>query len=242
MQNELIKINNSLTLNEKPSEEIVSKLPTQNDLVILKALESDPISKCSRIEVKEVLKTCLQLSGCQTPPIQDFDFIVDFVIENYGNFRLQELKAAYNLLATNRLEVEKHIVFNPRQVGDVMSSYKKIATETRKLIPPKETTKVYQVDEEQSILEEQTWWQTTKKKDWRMLNHQVYDYLWKRKVLNKENVTPIAHEIRQKVTNYLRNKAENDTQLAAIKDEEFIRTQCKKYTLALYFDNKLKAS
>jgi hypothetical protein len=186
-----------------------------------------------------VLKTCLQLSGCQTPPIQDFDFIVDFVIENYGNFKILELKAAYNLLATNKLDVEKHIVFNPRQVGDVMSSYKKIATETRKLLPQKETTKVYQVDEEASILEEQTWWQKSTRKDWRMINHQVYDYLWKRKVLNKENVTPIANEIRQKVTNYLRNKAESDNDKAAVLNDEFIRTQCKKYTLALYFDNKL---
>ena len=73
-----------------------------------------------------------------------------------------------------------------------------------------------------------------------MLNHQVYDYLWKRKILNKDNVTPIANEIRQRVTNYLRNKAESNDQLASLKDEEFVRTQCKKYTLALYFNKQLK--
>lgn len=198
------------------------------------------IGQCSRIEVKEVLKTCLQLSGSQTPPIQDFDFIVDFVIENYGHFKLQELKTAFNLLATEKIHTEKHIVFNPKQVGEVMAAYKKIATEVRKLIPEQpRTTTVYQVDEEQSILEEQTWWAKSTRKDWRMLNHQVYDYLWKRKILNKENVYPIAESIKHKVTNYLRNKADNDTQLAALKDDQFIRTQCKKYTLALYFDNKL---
>lgn len=187
-----------------------------------------------------MLKTCLQLSGSQTPPSQDFDFIVDFVIDNYGNFKLQELKVAFNLLATNKLDVEKHIIFNPRQVGEVMTSYKKIATETRKLIPEQpKTTTVYQVDEEQSILEEQTWWAKSTRKDWRLINPQVYEYLWKRKVLNKENVTPIADAIRQKVTNFLRNKAESDNDKAAVLNDEFIRTQCKKYTLALYFDNKL---
>lgn len=198
------------------------------------------IGQCSRIEVKEVLKTCLQLSGSQTPPIQDFDFIVDFVIENYGHFKLQELKTAFNLLATEKIHTEKHIIFNPRQVGEVMSAYKKIATEVRKLIPEQpKTTTVYQVDEEQSILEEQTWWAKSTRKDWRLINPQVYDYLWKRKILNKDNVYPVAESIRQKVTNFLRNKADNDTQLAALKDDQFIRTQCKKYTLALYFDNKL---
>ena len=198
------------------------------------------IGQCSRIEVKEVLKTCLQLSGSQTPPIQDFDFIVDFVIENYGHFKLQELKTAFNLLATEKIQTEKHIIFNPRQVGEVMSAYKKIATEVRKLIPEQpKTTTVYQVDEEASILEEQTWWAKSTRKDWRLINPQVYDYLWKRKILNKDNVTPIAHEIRQRVTNFLRNKAENDNDKAAVLNDEFIRTQCKKYTLALYFDNKL---
>ena len=98
---------------------------------------------------------------------------------------------------------------------------------------------VYEVDEENSIKEEQEYWEKSTRKDWRMLNPQVYDYLWKRKVLNKENVTPIAESIKHKVTNFLRNKADNDTQLAALKDDQFIRTQCKKYTLALYFDNKL---
>ena len=90
---------------------------------------------------------------------------------------------AFELYALDKLEVEKVFgTFSPRFLGEVMSAYKKIAVEVRKKIPeqPKQTTKVYQVDEEQSILEEQTWWQNSKKKDWRMINHQVYDYLWKR--------------------------------------------------------------
>jgi hypothetical protein len=201
-----------------------------------------PINRCSKIEVAEHLKTCIQLSGAVPPTLPEFQFLTEFVFDNYKEFKLKELGMAFELYALDKLEVEKVFgTFSPRFLGEVMSAYKKIAVEVRKKIPQKpiETTKVYQVDEEQSILEEQNWWQKSNKKDWRMLNHQVYDYLWKRKVLNKENVYPIATEIKQKVTNYLRNKAENDTQLAATKDDDYIRTQCKKYTLALYFDNKL---
>jgi predicted transcriptional regulator len=215
---------------------------SKTEAKIFDALKTMQISRCSKIEVAEHLKTCIQLSGAVPPTLPEFQFLTEFVFDNYKEFKLKELGMAFELYALDKLEVEKVFgTFSPRFLGEVMSAYKKIAVEVRKKIPQKpiETTKVYQVDEEASILEEQTWWQKSTRKDWRMINHQVYDYLWKRKVLNKHNVTPIAHEIRQKVTNYLRNKAENDTQLAAIKDDDFIRTQCKKYTLALYFDNKL---
>jgi hypothetical protein len=215
---------------------------SKTEAKIFEALKTLQISRCSKIEVAEHLKTCIQLSGAVPPTLPEFQFLTEFVFDNYKEFKLKELGMAFELYALDKLEVEKVFgTFSPRFLGEVMSAYKKIAVEVRKKIPQKriETTKVYEVDEEQSILEEQTWWQKSNKKDWRMLNHQVYDYLWKRKVLNKENVYPIANEIKQKVTNYLRNKAENDTQLAATKDDDYIRTQCKKYTLALYFDNKL---
>ena len=58
--------------------------------------------------MKELLKTCLQLSGTQTPTMQDFEFMVEFVIENYGNYKLSELKTAFKLLATDKLNVDKH--------------------------------------------------------------------------------------------------------------------------------------
>ena len=89
------------------------------------------ISKCSKIEVKEVLKTCLQLSGTQSPAMEDFDFIVDFVLDNYGIFKLKELKTAFEMLAADKLSVDKHIIFNPKLIGEVMSAYKKIAVQVR---------------------------------------------------------------------------------------------------------------
>lgn len=183
----------------------------------------------------------MQLSGAIPPTLPEFQFLTDFVFDNYKEFKLKELGMAFELYALDKLEVEKvYGTFSPRFLGEVMSAYKKIAIEVRKKIPehPKKEI-IYQVDEEQAILEETAYWAKSERKDWRMLNHQVYDYLWKRKILNKENVYPIAESIKHKVTNYLRNKADNETQLAALKDDQFIRTQCKKYTLALYFDNKL---
>lgn len=214
---------------------------SKTEAKIFDALQTLQISRCSKIEVSEHLKTCIQLSGAVPPTLPEFQFLVEFVYDNYKEFKLKELGMAFELYALDKLEVEKVFgTFSPRFLGEVMSAYKKIAIEVRKKIPEQpKTTTVYQVDEEQSILEEQTWWAKSTRKDWRLINPQVYDYLWKRKVLNKDNVTPIATAIRQKVTNFLRNKAESDNDKAAVLNDEFIRTQCKKYTLALYFDNKL---
>ncbi len=57
------------------------------------------VGRCSPIEVKEHLKTCIALSGCQTPTIELFHFLCEFVIKNYGNYKLKELGVAFELYA-----------------------------------------------------------------------------------------------------------------------------------------------
>ena len=90
-------------LKEKLPEEIVYKLTDKYELKIYDAIQSMGISQCSRIEVKEVLKSCLQLSGTQPPAISDFEFIVQFVIDNFGIFKLHELKIAFEMLAADKI-------------------------------------------------------------------------------------------------------------------------------------------
>jgi len=218
----------------KPQEEIAYKLTDKFELKIYNAIQSMGISKCSKIEVKEVLKSCLQLSGTQSPAMGDFDFIVDFVIDNYGNFKLYELKTAFEMMAADRLSVEKHIIFNPKLIGEVMSSYKKFAVEVRKKIEPKETQNVLQVviDEEQAIKEEIEWW-VKSKKDWQMINHTIFDYLWKRKLirLTKEE----ADSIKEKVRISILGKATKPSEVI-ISDEQ-MKTLAKKYSLMIYFNN-----
>ena len=237
MQNELIQISNSLTLNEKPKNEIACKLTDKYEVKIYDAINSMSISKCSKIEVKEVLKTCLQLSGTQTPAMDDFDFIVDFVLDNYGIFKLKELKTAFEMLAADKLSVEKHIIFNPKLIGEVMSAYKKIAVQVRNKVQPQEEIKQLpmQIDEEQAIKDEQDYWNKSEQKNWRFLNHQVFDYLWKRKQIkiSKEQADTIKAKVRAV---FLAQSKKPDDMLI---DEETMRQQCKKYSLMMYFNNQL---
>ena len=197
------------------------------------------INRCSLIEVKETLKYCLQLSGSQTPTLEDFNFIVDFVIENYGNFKLDELKTAFKLLATDKLSVEKHIIFNPRLIGEVMSAYKRLAVQVRQKSVPKvnEEPVVQKIDEQQLINDELGWWKITKNKDWRLLNYQVFDILWRNKkiTLTKEK----ADAIKSKVKAYYKTRVKTDKDSEMIEDDVFIKNNCKKYTLALYLNNEL---
>lgn len=197
------------------------------------------INRCSIIEVKETLKYCLQLSGSQTPTLQDFNFIVEFVIENYGNYKLEELKTAFKLLATDKLNVEKHIIFNPRLIGEVMSAYKSLASQVRSKVTPviNEEPVVQKIDEQQLINDEVQWWQNNQNKDWRLLNYQVFDILWRNKkiTLTKEK----AKAIKSKVKAYYKTRVKNDKDNELIEDDVFIKNNCKKYTLSLYLNNEL---
>ena len=219
-------------LKEKPNEEIVSKLTDKYEVKIYNSLSSMNIGQCSKIEVKEVLKTCMQFSGTQTPTMDDFDFIVDFVIENFSIFKLQELKVAFEMLAADKLSVDKHIIFNPKLIGEVMSAYKKIAVGVRNKIEPVEEKKLeIKIDEEQAIKDEQEYWAKSKQKDWRFLNYQVFDYMWKRGLIkiSKEK----GDEIKAKVKALF--MSEYDIEV----DEETMRQQCKKFSLMLKFNNQI---
>ena len=220
----------------KLKEEIACKLTDKYEVKIYEAINSMSIAKCSRIEVKEVLKTCLQLSGTQTPAMDDFDFIVDFVMDNYGIFKLKELKTAFEMMAADKLSVEKHIIFNPKLIGEVMSAYKKIAVQVRQKTQINEINETpMQIDEEQAIKDEQDYWNKSEQKNWRFLNHQVFDYLWKRKQIkiSKEQADTIKAKVRAV---FLAQSKKPDDMLI---DEETMRQQCKKYSLMMHFNNQL---
>jgi hypothetical protein len=220
----------------KLKEEIACKLTDKYEVKIYEAINSMSIAKCSRIEVKEVLKTCLQLSGTQTPAMDDFDFIVDFVLDNYGIFKLKELKTAFEMMAADKLSVEKHIIFNPKLIGEVMSAYKKIAVQVRQKTQINEINETpMQIDEEQAIKDEQDYWNKSEQKNWRFLNHQVFDYLWKRKQIkiSKEQGENIKAKVRAV---FLAQSKKPDDMLI---DEETMKQQCKKYSLMMHYNNQL---
>lgn len=220
----------------KLQEETVSKLTDKYEVKIYEAINSMSISKCSKIEVKEVLKTCLQLSGTQTPAMDDFDFIVDFVLDNYGIFKLKELKTAFEMLAADKLSVEKHIIFNPKLIGEVMSAYKKIAVQVRQKTQINEIKETpMQINEEQAINDEKEWWDKSEQKNWKFLNHQVFDYMWKRGQIkiSKEQGENIKAKVRAVFL------ADSKRPQDMLIDDETMRQQCKKYSLMMHFNNQL---
>jgi hypothetical protein len=157
----------------------------QSEIKIYDALKTMHISKCSSIEVAEHLKTCIQLSGAVPPTSPEFQFLVDFVLKNYGIFKLKELGAAFELYVLGRLDVDRNYgSFSPKFFGDVMSAYKKIAVQVRQKTQINEINETpMQINEEQAIKDEQDYWNKSEQKNWRFLNHQVFDYLWKRKMI-----------------------------------------------------------
>ena len=207
--------------------------PAENK--IYEALQTMHIGKCSNIEVAKHLKTCIQLSGAVPPTNPEFQFLVDFIIKNYGIFKLKELGAAFELYVLGRLDVERNYgSFSPKFFGDVMNEYKKIAVQVRQKVEPKLETTVPQVviDEEQAIKEEIEWWGKSKK-DWQLINHTIFDYLWKRKLikLTKEE----ADSIKEKVRISILGKSIKPSEVLISDDQ--MKTLAKKYSLMLYFNS-----
>jgi len=199
------------------------------------------VSRCSPIEVKEHLKTCIALSGCQVPTIELFQFLCEFVINNYGNYKLKELGVAFELYAMGKLSVDKAIQFTPKFFGDVMAAYKPIAVQVRKktYVEPK-ALEVPKLEDDEIVEALYQNWEKSAKKDWKLLNTMAFDILWKQKVLNKENMPKeIVEKIKAKVMAYYKVNAKNDKELLRLNDEIFIRNECKRYTLYLYLQNQL---
>ena len=209
----------------------------QSEIKIYDALQTMHISKCSSIEVAEHLKTCIQLSGAVPPTSPEFQFLVDFVLKNYGIFKLKELGAAFELYVLGRLDVDRNYgSFSPKFFGDVMAEYKKIAIQVRQKTQINEINETpMQIDEEQAIKDEQNYWNKSEQKNWKFLNHQVFDYLWKRKMIkiSKEQGENIKAKVRAVFL------ADSKRPQDMLIDEETMKQQCKKYSLMMHYNNQL---
>ena len=114
-----------------------------------------------------------------------------------------------------------------------MSAYKKIAVQVRNKIEPPEPKQIeIKIDEEQAIKDEQEYWSKSNK-DWRFLNYQVFDYMWKRKLITMTKEQGDMVKARVKAM-FMADK-KHDYEI----DEETMRQQCKKYSLMLKFNNEL---
>jgi hypothetical protein len=232
---------NSLTQSEKLLHlEIYNRLEP-DELKVYSALETMSVGRCSAIEVKEHLKTCIALSGCQTPTIELFHFLCEFVIKNYCNYKLKELGVAFELYAMGKLSVDKAITFNPKFFGDVMAAYKPIAVQVRNKTytdpPPVDIPKINDDEVIEALYQN---WEKSAKKDWKLLNTMAFDILWKRKDLNTTNLSKDkAEKIKAKVIAYYKVNAKSEKELERLMDETLIKNECKRYSLYLYLQNQL---
>ena len=212
-----------------------------DELKVVVALDTMSIGRCSQIEVKEHLKTCIALSGCQTPTIELFQFLCEFVIKNYGNYKLKELGVAFELYAMGKLSVDKAIMFTPKFFGDVMAAYKPIALQVRqKTYVEPQAVEIPKINDDEVIEALYENWDKSAKKDWKLLNIMAFDILWKRKDLNTTNLSKdVAEKIKAKVIAYYKVNAKTDKELERLTDELFIKNECKRYSLYLHLQNQL---
>jgi len=232
---------NSLTQSEKLLHlEIYNKLEP-DELKVVVALDTMSVGRCSPIEVREHLKTCVALSGCQVPTMEIFEFLLQFVIKNYGNYKLKELGVAFELYAMGKLSVDKAIMFTPKFFGDVMAAYKPIALQVRqKTYVEPQPIEVPKINDDEIIEALYENWNKSAKRGWELLNTMAFDVLWKRKELNKENLSQEkADQIKKKIIAHYKVMAKTPKDLEKLNNEIFIKNECKRYTLYLFLQNQL---
>lgn len=220
--------------------EIYTKLDN-DELMVAVALETMSVGRCSPIEVKEHLKTCIILSGCQTPSIDSFQFLCEFVIKNYGNYKLKELGVAFELYAMGKLSVDKAILFTPKFFGDVMAAYKPIALQVRqKTYVEPQAVEIPKINDDEVIEALYNNWDKSAKRGWELLNTMAFDILWKRKELNKKNLSQDkADQIKNKIIAHYKAQAKTPKDLEKLNNELFIKNECKRYSLYLFLQNQL---
>jgi hypothetical protein len=132
-------------------------------------------------------------------------------------------------------------MFTPKFFGDVMAAYKPIALQVRQKTyvepPPVEIPKI-QDDEIIEALYQN--WEKSAKRGWELLNTMAFDVLWKRKELNKDNLSQEkADQIKKKIIAHYKVTAKTPKDLEKLNNEIFIKNECKRYTLYLFLQNQL---
>jgi hypothetical protein len=145
------------------------------------------------------------------------------------------------MYALNKLDVDKAIKFTPKFVGEVLSAYEKIAIKVRRsVVVELPEPKPREVSEEEILASNQEFWADSKSKDFRFLNAKAFDILWKQRQLNATIINKAkAEAIKSKVLAYYRTRIKNKEDEETLKNEDFVRDQCKKYTLMLFYNNQL---
>ncbi len=83
-------------------------------------------------------------------------------------------------------------------------------------------------------------WNKSAKRGWELLNTMAFDVLWKRKELNKDNLSQEkADQIKKKIISHYKVTAKTPKDLEKLNNEIFIKNECKRYTLYLFLQNKL---
>ena len=92
-------------------------------------------------------------------------------------------------------------MFTPKFFGDVMAAYKPIALQVRqKTYVEPQPVEIPKINDDEIIEALYENWDKSAKRGWELLNTMAFDVLWKRKELNKENLSQEkADQIKKKI-------------------------------------------
>ncbi len=135
----LLTVINQIVVSKEP-QEIVKWKPTVtgDEGAFTEALQQRPLVKSTIEEISGVLKLAMLKVGIKEanlPPKAEKDVLVDHILTNYGNHSPAEIKLAFDMAISGKLDIdEKDVVayqnFSCIYISKILNAYRKWSAET----------------------------------------------------------------------------------------------------------------
>lgn len=208
------------------------------------ALKSDKIIISSLEQIKEVLRLVMIKLGLRAqnwPTDEEKHVLIHHIIKEYGGHTLDEIKLAFDMAISQKLEVEVNCYenFSCLYFSNIMNAYRVWAKQKYKAPPAKELPPSNEppMSDEDFLIMNKGVYETIKK--WGLISARCYD------ILTRRNELVLTEEEKEKIRSTARThffSSDNELNREGLRHEEFerhINLNCKRLAVAYHWnDNK----
>ncbi len=231
---------------------------TTDEIQIVEAHGTRKLSQANDKEIKRVLSIIGIMIGLQTPPSEIEEVVLLDALRNvYPAIGIQELQLAFILALADKLTLEKDAkehygILSFKYISGILAAYirhaKTVVNKIEHAYIPPELPPLAPQSDEAFIEENFAIWFGMKNKFYQFIDHNVYEKLYKKGLinLNKEDKIRIRAAVKFDIEQSSTKRCFKELQdrLKVIQDTPdggvYFTRQCKKYAVMEYFNKIIK--
>jgi hypothetical protein len=213
-------------------------------------MQTDKLDDCQPKDILSILTKGLLLLGIRYTNLpSDFEmtYMVTMLQKDYRTLPIGELNLAFELCAKDKLDdvSETYQNFSVLYLSRMMSAY---ARYVRKLdIPQEEVKQIKAAEPTEDDIINMSYDHYKRTQDWEhvFMGLRVFKILHNRKLISTipediDAVVNMINSIYKRKIEYSRTREERDKYKEEYKDEDTMELQCRRMSVALYFDKLMK--